>query len=135
GGFFLAAEGPASLQIEGDAIKTRRIAQNLLLNALKYTEQGGVRVSWAETKVGDLERWVLNVQDTGPGFANGSVPPITQVLKEATDEAKLVEKEQESPDAGGGVASAAPLQSQSAHRPNDEATGEGLGLSIANRPS
>src|SRR5205823_5762872 len=34
---YLKSEGPASLLVEGDAIKVRRIAQNLLLNALKYT--------------------------------------------------------------------------------------------------
>jgi signal transduction histidine kinase len=70
-GLFLESHGPTALQVEGDAVKTRRIAQNLLLNAIKYTEQGGVRVSWEEVTAGELERWVLSVQDTGPGFADG----------------------------------------------------------------
>ena len=36
----LALDGPATLTVEGDAVKVRRIAQNLLLNALKYTRAG-----------------------------------------------------------------------------------------------
>lgn len=45
-GLSLESHGPPALHVEGDAVKTRRIAQNLLLNAIKYTEQGSVRVSW-----------------------------------------------------------------------------------------
>jgi signal transduction histidine kinase len=42
---FLKAEGPAQFSVEGDADKVRRVANNLLVNALKYTEVGGVTVS------------------------------------------------------------------------------------------
>jgi len=89
-GLFLESHGPAELPVEGDVVKVRRIAQNLLLNAIKYTEHGGVRVSWEEANVGELSRWVLSIQDTGPGFADGPVTPIAHALKEATDEAKGV---------------------------------------------
>jgi signal transduction histidine kinase len=131
---FLESHGPTALQVEGDAVKTRRIAQNLLLNAIKYTEQGGVRVSWEEVKAGELERWVLSVQDTGPGFADGPVTPIAHALKEATDEAKTVQEKVESstPSSTNG-ASARPLTSQSNHRSTDENPGEGIGLSIVKR--
>lgn len=43
-GLTLTVDGPTSLPIEGDAVKTRRITQNLLLNALKYTTEGGVTI-------------------------------------------------------------------------------------------
>src|SRR4029453_2064381 len=36
-GLFLKSEGPETLEVNGDAVKIRRVAQNLLLNALKYT--------------------------------------------------------------------------------------------------
>lgn len=45
-GLFLHTEGPEELMVSGDAMKVHRIAQNLLLNAIKYTQQGGVWVRW-----------------------------------------------------------------------------------------
>jgi len=131
---FLESHGPAALRVEGDVVKVRRIAQNLLLNAIKYTEHGGVRVSWEESNVGELGRWVLSIQDTGPGFADGPVTPIAHALKEATEEAKAAgENIQSSGGSSTDGASAAPLASQSAHRSADETPGEGIGLSIVKR--
>jgi signal transduction histidine kinase len=131
---FLESHGPTALHVEGDAVKTRRIAQNLLLNALKYTKRGGVRVSWEEVTAGELERWMLSVHDTGPGFADGPVTPIAHALKEATDEAKTVqEKVEPSSVSSTNGASARPLTSQSNYRSTDETPGEGIGLSIVKR--
>ena len=65
---YLKAEGPDSLIVDGDAVKVRRIAQNLLINALRYTRAGGVTVGWGDSKENDAERWMFSVQDTGPGF-------------------------------------------------------------------
>ena len=60
--------GPEWFMVEGDLVKTQRIAQNLLLNVIKYTEKGGVKVGWSEVAPQTYERWMLYVQDTGPGF-------------------------------------------------------------------
>lgn len=49
-GLYLTADGPQSLLVEGDRIKVQRILQNLLLNALKYTQQGGVTVIWGPSR-------------------------------------------------------------------------------------
>jgi signal transduction histidine kinase len=68
----LKFDAPEVLWVEGDAVKVRRIAQNLILNALKYTEAGGVRVSCSEVMEGEAPRWVLTVQDTGVGFDMGA---------------------------------------------------------------
>jgi signal transduction histidine kinase len=91
---FLKFSGAAvPLDVEGDAIKVRRIAQNLALNALKYTEKGGVLVSCSEVSAGEVPRWALCVQDTGVGLDSGAVAPLSQALSAATREAHAVARE------------------------------------------
>lgn len=68
-GLTLQDNGLATLEVETDPIKLQRIVQNLLLNALNYTQNGFVSVSWA--KEGHY-RWLFSVQDSGPGL-----PPET----------------------------------------------------------
>ena len=61
----LAVSGPDMLVVETDRQLVYRMAQNLIINALKYTHQGGVTVQWGEA--GD--EWWFAVVDTGPGLA------------------------------------------------------------------
>ena len=89
-GLFLEAEGPPTLEVEGDRVKTYRLVQNLVSNALKYTEHGGVRVTWEPSGSPEVERWVLCVEDTGPGLRGSGAPAIAYALKEATKEAQSV---------------------------------------------
>jgi len=63
--------GPAQLMVEGDVVKVHRIAQNLILNALKYTESGSVTVGW--TTLDSAAEWCFTVADTGPGLPPGLV--------------------------------------------------------------
>jgi len=131
---FLKTEGPTSLQVEGDTVKVQRIIQNLLLNALKYTERGGVKVTWGEAGTDSMERWTVCVQDTGPGFQNGDVTPLARALKQATEGAQEVEEKAE--EAGESVEHAEPaptLASQSNKKPAQQFAGEGIGLSIVKR--
>ena len=79
-GLYLRSEGPAGLAVDGDAVKIRRIAQNLLLNAVKYTHKGGITVTWGDSGADDRKRWLLTVQDTGPGFRTDSGQPLAAVL-------------------------------------------------------
>lgn len=65
-GLGLDYQSPATLVVNGDAVKISRIVQNLLLNALKYTHQGGVMVSWNAV---DADYWQFTVADTGPGLS------------------------------------------------------------------
>jgi hypothetical protein len=58
-----------------------RLAQNLILNALKYTERGGVDVRWAPCVTDDSKRWSLTVQDTGPGIHAGPGSPLVEVWR------------------------------------------------------
>ena len=130
----LVAEGPATLSVEGDPVKIRRIAQNLLLNALKYTARGGVALSWEEAPGEGALRWTLCVQDTGPGFEGRGVPPIARAIKNATDEAQAVSERAEEGGEPSGEAEPPPLlASQSAQRSTSQPPGEGIGLAIVKR--
>jgi signal transduction histidine kinase len=80
---FLRAEGPPGFGVDGDSVKIARIAQNLILNAVKYTHEGGVVVRWGDSGTSDTKRWVLSVTDSGPGFHEGSGKPLAQALDEA----------------------------------------------------
>jgi signal transduction histidine kinase len=121
---YLKGEGPVRLEVESDPLKVRRIAQNLVLNALNYTRQGGVWVSWGE--VG--ERWFLSVRDTGPGFQASTAAPLASKLGAATETAHEVE--------AGQVATANPAEEDrppGQAQPSAETHGEGVGLAIVKR--
>lgn len=79
-GLALEMDGPDALEVAGDPMKVQRIAQNLLINALKYTERGGVWIRWwADTNAPQL-RWVLMVRDSGPGFDADHEAPMAAAL-------------------------------------------------------
>jgi len=131
GGLFLETDGPATFAVQGDAVKVRRIAQNLILNALKYTDDGGVSVTWAEHESEGLERWTLCIQDTGSGFQTASVTPLTRALEEATAVAESSELEAGDTDQTP-AGNESGLASRSINKPGSE-SGEGIGLSIVKR--
>jgi signal transduction histidine kinase len=131
---FLKSEGPSSLMVEGDAAKVQRIVQNLVLNALNVTQHGGIKVTWDEGEDERRPQWVLCVQDTGPGFRNGSATPLERVLQQATAEAHEIE--QRNLDLGQDALHAEVPQtliSQSAQIFQQLPSGEGIGLSIVKR--
>lgn len=64
-GLLLRGEGPASLPVECDPVHLQRIIQNLVLNALKHTTSGWVKVQWKKL---DEHYWMVSIQDTGPGL-------------------------------------------------------------------
>ncbi|MEP7301843.1 MAG: HAMP domain-containing sensor histidine kinase [Caldimonas sp.] len=110
-GLSLTVDGPAALLVEGDSIKVRRIAQNLLLNALKYTVTGGVVVAWGNTPARDDGRWWMSIADSGPGFHAGPGAPLLGALG----------------------ASPGTLPQDDDSRPVHQSHGEGLGLAIVKR--
>jgi signal transduction histidine kinase len=132
-GLFLRADGPDTLPVEGDAVKAQRIAQNLLLNALKYTVRGGVTVSWGDSRENDPERWMLCITDTGPGFHAGPGAPIAGALEEATEEARHVdETARRGPDDVQDDPSSQSVPPTDP-RPVHQVRGEGIGLAIVKR--
>jgi signal transduction histidine kinase len=107
----------------------RRLLQNLLLNALKYTVQGGVIMS-----VGmEEDNWWFMVKDTGPGILAGPGAPMVIGLTEATASARESDEK------------AASTRGETSHvlvpatggpaemRPGYQQPGEGIGLSIVKR--
>lgn len=129
-GLFLRAAGPATLAAEGDPAKVRRIVLNLALNALRYTDQGGVTLSWGETRERDVDRWFVRLEDTGPGLHLAPGPPVARELEYATDLAREVEQKAGDPhgvEPVPGSASSAPIPA------TGQQPGEGIGLSIVKR--
>ena len=132
-GLFLVARGAEPLMVDGDPAKIQRIVQNLVLNALKVTERGGVKVTWEASDDERRPQWALCVQDTGPGFKSGSATPLERVLKRATDEAHEVEQRNVAPvnPIHRRIGADAPIAVDNLRR--TVPAGEGIGLSIVKR--
>lgn len=103
----LVFEGDESLPVEGDPVKVRRIAQNIILNAIKYTSNGGVTVKWRTTDI-EPDYWEFVVSDTGPGIPKGLISKLDGT-------AQHVDSEEHS------------------HLSNTDGHGEGIGLFIVKR--
>ncbi len=131
-GLKLAAHGPDELRVRGDRVKTRRVAQNLLLNALKYTREGGVEVEWQ----GDSGCWSFEVRDTGPGLPAGNAAALETELFEATRNARDTDAAPPRGPAAEADLSDAAEPATAAHSADAEAVahhGEGVGLAIVRR--
>lgn len=130
-GLFLKMDGPANLEVSGDRTKIVRILQNLLLNAVKYTQRGGVSVTWGMDKGRDTDRWTFSVQDTGPGIDENDAAPLAQELLKATEVAD--EAREASTDRRRDMVAPATLASASNALPSAQQPGEGVGLTIVKR--
>ncbi len=88
-----------------DRIRLRQILVNLIGNAVKFTDQGGVevRVLWEKQQAGDQITLVIEIQDTGVGIPQDKLETIFK-----------------------------PFMQAGAHR-DKEILGTGLGLSIVKR--
>jgi signal transduction histidine kinase len=119
---FLRVSGPATLEVQGDRIKILRVAQNLLLNALRYTRSGGVTLEWDVAGTEKRPQWRLSIIDSGPGITQTSNAPIVQALDEATRAAQRRDNDADADGVDPG---------QSLPTPNGH--GEGIGLTIVKR--
>jgi signal transduction histidine kinase len=128
---YLRCDGPPGFAADGDAIKIRRVAQNLILNAVKFTVQGGITVKWGDSDKNDTKRWELCVFDTGPGLHTKSGKPLAGAL-ETPDPASLPCSAERGPGPSPTPKSNLPAQNETNGSPSNEA-GEGIGLSIVKR--
>jgi signal transduction histidine kinase len=131
-GLYLRCKGPPGLGVDGDAVKLRRIAQNLILNAVKYTHKGGITVTWGDSAADDARRWLLSIQDTGPGFHTDSGQPLAAMLDPARER---LSSAKEMPTHGGAVGALDDSTGRHADgtRSVRGEAGEGIGLSIVKR--
>jgi len=113
-GLYLKREKTKLPPIQTDPGKLTRVAQNLIVNALRHTRQGGITLRWGNSHI--HEHWFLSVEDTGPGLKQANNPEFVQKLEPI--------REQENSHAGnqtnGTLCAATPNQN-------------GLGLSIVKR--
>lgn len=66
----------------GDARRLRQILHNLLGNALKFTERGGVSLRVSKLEGNEIE---FEIGDTGPGIAPEAIPRIFDAFWQAGD--------------------------------------------------
>jgi signal transduction histidine kinase len=131
---FLRFDGPPECNVEGDPIKIRRIVQNLVLNAVRYTVHGGITVTWGLNRDADAERWFMQIQDTGPGFHAGPGSEVVGALEVATGQAEDV-----AADAISGEITHVHAEASALHHASRDTRGvvqqpgEGIGLSIVKR--
>jgi signal transduction histidine kinase len=131
-GLYLKCDGPDGFAVDGDAVKIRRIGQNLLLNAVKYTHTGGITVTWGDSTPEDSKRWALRIADTGPGFHTDSGQPIAAMLDSSSEplssSAPITPSQREAASASGKLA-----VKGVDNRSSFGQAGEGIGLSIVKR--
>lgn len=124
-GLALTEAGADSLRVRGDATKLRRIAQNLILNALKYTPAGKIEVGW---KSESDDRWLFYVHDTGPGLPQSTAGVLAQSLEEAGDDEADKAPAPHLDDLSPQSDKSRPTDSEES--PRVERHGEGIGLAI-----
>ncbi len=123
-GLFLHGDGPDELPVMGDPTKIDRLVQNLLTNALRNTTEGQVSVSWSRE---NQFRWMLSVQDTGPGLSAGSALWLSDHLRPPIESNAVFDEN--TPDVSPGNQPVPDVETASLQA----AEGEGIGLYIVKR--
>lgn len=136
-GLLFELSGEPGFRVESDAVKLHRIVQNLVLNAIRYTTVGSVKVSWGNAGPNDRARWSLQVEDTGPGLGPSPTSEVQDALEVATDNAREMARAARSGDVAHVASEDGGLSAPNAENGHDESAtsghGEGIGLAIVKR--
>ena len=118
----LMADGPEQLDVQGDVVKLKRIVHNLLMNAISYTSEGVVSISWSSE---DGIHWYIGIQDSGPGLPPNLAAVISAQLEPQPEPTAVLEPKPET-----GTELPPISQPERPVAPPDQPGGEGLGLHI-----
>ncbi len=81
--FRIEFEGPIPEVIQTDPLRLRQILVNLLANAIKFTEAGGVRLIVSLAQDGDEPRIQFDIVDTGIGITEEQTARLFQPFSQA----------------------------------------------------
>ncbi len=132
-GLYLKFSGVEPFWVDGDAVKIWRVAQNLVINAIKCTRAGGITVAWQDCGSGDPDRWSIEVADTGPGLDAGARSRLTVALEAATDQAAQVAASDSNGEVAHAQPGAASVPPPTGKPGGPQGDAEGIGLSIVKR--
>jgi signal transduction histidine kinase len=66
----------------GDKVRVEQILSNLVINAIKYTQNGGIKMS---ARKDDDTHWLLQVQDSGIGISDENLSFIFEPFRQADE--------------------------------------------------
>ncbi len=78
----ITATGPVPRELHGDSLRLRQVLVNLLGNAMKFTEQGGIELRVGPVQ-GDADRLRFEVKDSGLGLEPEQLERIFQPFTQA----------------------------------------------------
>lgn len=79
----LTCDDNLPVQVVGDDGRLRQILVNLLGNAIKFTDEGGVRVTATAQQMGDAHQLKIEIKDTGIGIADSALSSIFSHFSQA----------------------------------------------------
>ncbi len=79
----MEVDGPIPEKVVGDPTRLRQIVTNLISNAVKFTDEGGVKVILHMTADGDAPRFAIDVVDNGIGIAADKLEAIFDPFTQA----------------------------------------------------
>ena len=71
-----------SSELVGDQMRLNQVLLNLVDNAIKFTDQGGIHISASNGSNGAEDTWTLQVRDTGRGISERELPYVFEEFRQ-----------------------------------------------------